>query len=105
MSDYRLFVNDERTVLVHIWPDGQGEMATRQDPSHTWGPPVLLREDDVAASATSGQPDVEESLLEAARLLRGFVYDEYDGDRHDLTVDGTLWLARLAAPIAPEGTR
>lgn len=48
---YRLFVNDERTVFVRIWPDGPMETATREDPSHTWGPPVLLREEGVAPPA------------------------------------------------------
>jgi hypothetical protein len=51
MSDYRLFVNDERTVLLRIWPDGATEIATREDPSHTWGPPVVVREEGPTASA------------------------------------------------------
>lgn len=48
MSDpgYRLFVNDERTVLVRIWPSGQVEVATRPDPGAVWGPPVVVIEDD-----------------------------------------------------------
>jgi hypothetical protein len=41
---YRLFVNDERTVLVRIWDEG-AEIATRESPEHTWGPPVYLTEE------------------------------------------------------------
>jgi hypothetical protein len=47
---YRLWVNDERTTLVRIWEDGgQGhcEVAAREAPDHTWGPPVYLTEEKV----------------------------------------------------------
>jgi hypothetical protein len=57
MSDYRLFINDERTVLLRIWPDGATEIATREDSSHTWGPPVVVREEGASASA----PEREDS--------------------------------------------
>lgn len=48
---YRLFVNDARTVLVRIWDENPhvAEVATRDDPAHTWGPPVLVREEGSAA--------------------------------------------------------
>jgi hypothetical protein len=55
VSDYRLFVNDERTILVRIWPDGQAETATREDPSHTWGPPVALSEEGVAQAGANSR--------------------------------------------------
>lgn len=42
---YRLLVNPERTVFVRSWPDGTMEVAFREDPSHTWGPPVLVRDE------------------------------------------------------------
>ena len=42
---YRLWVNADRTVLVRIWSSGVGEVALRDDPSHTWGPPVYVKED------------------------------------------------------------
>lgn len=42
---YRLFVNEERTVLVRIWPDGAAEVATRPDSDAIWGPPTSVRED------------------------------------------------------------
>jgi hypothetical protein len=45
---YRLFVNDERTILVRLWEDGgkgQVEVATREAPDHTWGPPIYLTEE------------------------------------------------------------
>jgi hypothetical protein len=63
MSDYRLWVSEDRCTLVRVWIDlvdvtgaGAGdleilpgatrcEIATRDDPSHTWGPPVRLTEE------------------------------------------------------------
>lgn len=47
IEGYRLWVNDERTVFVRVWPNGTAEVATRETPSHTWGPPVYLREEKV----------------------------------------------------------
>jgi hypothetical protein len=50
MKNYRLWVNDERTVLVRMWEDGTVEVALRpqlefaQD-SITWGPPIKLIEE------------------------------------------------------------
>jgi hypothetical protein len=41
---YRLFVNDERTLLVRVWDEG-AEVATRESPAHTWGPPTYLTEE------------------------------------------------------------
>lgn len=41
----RLYVNEERTVFVRVWADGTVEVARRDDPSHTWGPPVYLKEE------------------------------------------------------------
>lgn len=43
MSGYRLWVNDDRTVLVREWPDGSMEVATRPDAAATWGPPVSVK--------------------------------------------------------------
>lgn len=42
---YRLWVNEERTVLVRFWDDGKVEVAVRSHASHTWGPPVKLVEE------------------------------------------------------------
>lgn len=41
----RLFVNEERTVLVRIWANGMVEVARREAPDHVWGPPVYLIEE------------------------------------------------------------
>jgi hypothetical protein len=41
----RIWVNEERTVLVRLWAGGTMEVARRDDPSHTWGPPVYLTEE------------------------------------------------------------
>ena len=46
---YRIYVNDTRTVMVRVWDDGIMEVATREDPGMTWGPPVRVRETEVAA--------------------------------------------------------
>jgi hypothetical protein len=59
MSEYRLFVNDERTILVRLWSNDQAEMATRETSSHTWGPPVSLVEEKVA--------EFDRALAEARR--------------------------------------
>jgi hypothetical protein len=41
----RLFVNDERTLLVRLWADGTCEVAVREASYHTWGPPTYLTEE------------------------------------------------------------
>lgn len=41
----RLFVNDERTVLVRLWASGVMEIAVRETTAHTWGPPRFLKEE------------------------------------------------------------
>lgn len=46
-AGYRLWVNADRTVLVRLWDSGRVELATREDSSHTWGPPVALTEERV----------------------------------------------------------
>jgi hypothetical protein len=55
MDDYRLFVNDDRTMLVTLWPVTSAErargvpqmveVATREHSDAIWGPPVVLREE------------------------------------------------------------
>ncbi len=47
MTD-RLWVNTERTMLVRLWDSGTVEVATRDHQADTWGPPVLLVEEDQA---------------------------------------------------------
>ena len=42
---HQLWVNDERTIFVRLWPDGEMETASRETPSHIWGPPVRLMEE------------------------------------------------------------
>ena len=44
-DDYRLWINKERTVFVRLWKDGSMEVATREEPWDTWGPPVDLKEE------------------------------------------------------------
>jgi hypothetical protein len=48
-STYRLWVNDDRTLLIRVWDDGTIQAATRdkdafQD-SVLWGPPQILTEE------------------------------------------------------------
>jgi hypothetical protein len=63
VSDHRLFVNPERTVLVRLWDSGAVEVATRETPSHIWGPPLHLLEERAAYSRTRarGGPRDEEA--------------------------------------------
>ena len=42
MTHYRLYVNEESTIKVEVWPDGDRLacwVAVRDDPADTWGPP------------------------------------------------------------------
>lgn len=41
---YRLFENEERTVLVRLWPTDLVEVCRRADSGDLWGAPVTLRE-------------------------------------------------------------
>lgn len=41
----RLFVNEDRTVLVRFWSDGQVEVAQRGSSQQVWGPSVPLKEE------------------------------------------------------------
>jgi hypothetical protein len=43
---YRIFVNDERTVLVRLWTTGLVEVATREEKDDLWGPPTFLKEEE-----------------------------------------------------------
>ena len=43
-TEPRVLTDAARCVLVTVWPDGQTTVATREHTSHTWGPPVPLRE-------------------------------------------------------------
>jgi hypothetical protein len=47
-THYRLWVNDERTVLVRLWASGELEVAIRSDPAAIWGPPILLTEEKLS---------------------------------------------------------
>jgi hypothetical protein len=40
--DYVIWLNPERTVMVTRWDSGEMEVALRDDPSQTWGPPVRV---------------------------------------------------------------
>lgn len=42
---YRLWVNDERTVLFRVFDSGTAEIATRGDAGETWGPPLRMLEE------------------------------------------------------------
>jgi len=44
--NYRLFVSDDRTVLVRMWEDGVVEVCSRPAGIAIWGPPVMLAEED-----------------------------------------------------------
>lgn len=40
-----LWINQERTILVRTQKDGTLEIATRETPDHTWGPPITLHKE------------------------------------------------------------
>lgn len=51
---YKLYVNEERTIMVRVWtggaPEGawegiwdKAEVATREDSHAIWGPPVTVK--------------------------------------------------------------
>lgn len=43
--EYRIWVNEARTVLVTLWKSGVVEVARRETPAHIWGPPVICDEE------------------------------------------------------------
>lgn len=63
----RLWVNDERTVLVTQWESGSVTVARRETPAHTWGPPVTCRLEAPASAPELSAPanDHELSLFES----------------------------------------
>ncbi len=58
MADYRLWVNEERTVLVRLWLEpGQVEVATRETADHTWGAPVYCTEERTFTREPPGETE------------------------------------------------
>lgn len=45
--NYRLWVNEARTVLVRMWSDGTVEVSVRETSAHTWGPPIAMIQEKV----------------------------------------------------------
>lgn len=41
MSEYRLWVNADRTLLVREWDTGDVEICERDHPAGIWGPPKI----------------------------------------------------------------
>ena len=41
----RIWVNEERTVLVTMWDSGVVTVATRESSAHVWGPPIDVVEE------------------------------------------------------------
>jgi len=41
----KIWMNEDRTVLVRLWGSGRMQVATRGEPDAVWGPPVELREE------------------------------------------------------------
>ena len=47
-SEYRLWVNEDSTVLVYVWANGEATVAFRENRMDAWGPPrTLIEEEDV----------------------------------------------------------
>lgn len=43
--NYRIFISEDRLILVTIWENGKAEIATRNHPDAVWGPPLELFEE------------------------------------------------------------
>jgi hypothetical protein len=41
----RIWVSENRKILVTIWPDGSMFVALRDDTYGTWGPPIRVTEE------------------------------------------------------------
>lgn len=48
-ATYRLWVSEDACTLVRVWSNGACEVAHRETTADTWGPPVLLAEEQVYA--------------------------------------------------------
>lgn len=44
----RLWINEDRTVLVREYDDGTMEVATRPEVDAIWGPPIVVRDEGPA---------------------------------------------------------
>jgi hypothetical protein len=42
-ASYTLHTNVDRTILLTVWPNSKVEIAFRDHPSATWGPPITLQ--------------------------------------------------------------
>ncbi len=67
---YRLWVNDESTVLVRLWDSGGMEVALSDHRDAIWGPPILVKPDELRAGS---RPD-------------GYEREGQEGGRVDVSV-------------------
>ena len=63
MSGYRLYVNFDRTRLLRMWESGLVEVAERDSPDHTWGPPVTLEEERIEQAASKQDGEDQPSTI------------------------------------------
>ena len=63
MSRYRLYVNSDRTRILRIWESGHVEMALRDSPEHTWGPPITLEEERIWQAAPEHDGEDEQATI------------------------------------------
>lgn len=83
MSTYRLYVNEERTVLVRIWPNGSVEASFRATSDHIWGPPIPLVDDSPADEPEDREPS-DDQLYNRHGMEGGIPYSTTDTrDEHD----------------------
>ncbi len=47
MPAYRLWVNEDSTLLIRLWGDGTLEIARREQRGDSWGPPETLAEETI----------------------------------------------------------
>lgn len=41
---HKLYLNEEETIAVTVWENGEVTIATREDRDDVWGPPIRLTE-------------------------------------------------------------
>lgn len=55
---YKLWLNEERTVMVREWDSGKMEVALRETSAHVWGPPIQVSLEGGLPPDVTGDPDV-----------------------------------------------
>jgi hypothetical protein len=105
MSDGTRWVNEERTRLVTAWSNGCVELAERETPAHTWGPPIALARDGVFDLPAPERPH-QYLVVDGDRVVERFEAVGAEAAQNLQTATGVLCITvgELALPVAPEVT-